>query len=147
MKATYHLKCVQLLHHLHNIVPKPQAIEKIIAKDLNNVDTYQRFTLLWHLSRDLELKLSKDHSRTFDICLLKMLDNLNMAGGPLKVLSQSWLVHAMTRGDVGRIMEPLFLTLLDPCTARVSVLHCSLDMLEEEVFAITFDKERERALY
>ena len=32
----------------------------------------------------------------------------------------------MTRGDVGRIMEPLFLTLLDPCTARVSVLHCSL---------------------
>ena len=56
----------------------------------------------------------------------------------ISVLSQSWLVHAMTRGDVGRMMEPLFLTLLDPCTARVSVLHCSLNMLEEEVFAITF---------
>ena len=48
----------------------------------------------------------------------------------------------MTRGDVGRIMEPLFLTLLDPCTARVSVLHCSLDMLEEEVFAIAFEKDQ-----
>lgn len=140
MRATHHLRCVGLLHHLHNIVPKPKSIEKIIAKDLNNVDTYQRFTLLWHLSRDLEVK-TKDQSRTFDICLLKMLDTLNMSGGPLKVLSQSWLVHAMTRGDVGRIMEPLFLTLLDPCTARLSVLHCSLNMLEENVFAIAFDKD------
>ena len=128
MRANHHLRCVGLLHQLHNIVPRPHLIEKIIAKDLCNVDTYQRFTLLWHLSRDLELKSSTrpEHRRTFDICLLKMLDTLNMTGGPLKVLSQSWLVHAMTRGDVGRIMEPLFLTLLDPCTARVSVLHCSL---------------------
>ena len=155
MRANHHLRCVGLLHQLHNIVPRPHLIEKIIAKDLCNVDTYQRFTLLWHLSRDLELKssTSPEHRRTFDICLLKMLDTLNMTGGPLKVLSQvrkslkklvkshqipflisrfltfffqSWLVHAMTRGDVGRILEPLFLTLLDPCTARVSVLHCSL---------------------
>jgi hypothetical protein len=140
MKATYHLKCVGLLHHLHNIVPRPKDIEKIIAKDLNNVDTYQRFTLLWHLSRDLTSKSnSKDQTRTFDICLLKMLDNLNMTSGPLKILSQSWLVHAMTRGDVGRIMEPLFLTLLDPSTARVSVLHCKLEMMEDEVFAIGFE--------
>ena len=85
MKATFHLRCVTLLHHLHSVVPKPRLIEKIIATDLNNVDTYQRFTLLWHLSRDLELKLStKDQQSTFDICLLKMLDNLNMPGGPLK---------------------------------------------------------------
>ena len=143
MRATYHLSCVQLLHHLHSVVPKPRLIEKIIATDLNNVDTYQRFTLLWHLSRDLQLKSNaKDGQQrsSFDICLLKMLDNLNMPGGPLKVLSQSWLVHAMTRGDVGRIMEPLFLTLLDPCTARVSVLHCSLNMLEDQVFAIAFEK-------
>ena len=149
MRATHHLRCVGLLHQLHNIVPRPHLIEKIIAKDLCNVDTYQRFTLLWHLSRDLELKSSTnpDHKRTFDICLLKMLDTLNMTGGPLKVLSQSWLVHAMTRGDVGRIMEPLFLTLLDPCTARVSVLHCSLDMLEEEVFAIAFDQSNQDVIF
>ena len=101
------------------------------------------------MSRDLELKssTSPEHRRTFDICLLKMLDTLNMTGGPLKVLSQSWLVHAMTRGDVGRIMEPLFLTLLDPCTARVSVLHCSLDMLEEEVFAIAFDQGNQDVIF
>ena len=70
-----------------------------------------------------------------------MLDNLNMTSGPLKVLSQSWLVHAMTRGDVGRIMEPLFLTLLDPCTARVSVLHCNLEVLDEGVFVIHAEKD------
>lgn len=91
--------------------------------------------------------MAKDQNRTFDICLLKMLDNLNMSGGPLKVLSQSWLVHAMTRGDVGRIMEPLFLTLLDPCTARVSVLHCSLDHLEDEVFAIGFDNKEKDVIF
>ena len=96
MPATYHLQCVCLMHQLHNLVPRPKVIETIIAKDLNNVSTYQRFTLLWHLSRDLE---TKEHSRTFDVCLLKMLDNLNMTSGPLKVLSQSWLVHAMTRGS------------------------------------------------
>ena len=96
MPATYHLQCVCLMHQLHNLVPRPKVIETIIAKDLNNVSTYQRFTLLWHLSRDLE---TKEHSRTFDTCLLKMLDNLNMTSGPLKVLSQSWLVHAMTRGS------------------------------------------------
>ena len=90
MRANHHLRCVGLLHQLHNIVPRPHLIEKIIAKDLSNVDTYQRFTLLWHLSRDLELKssTSPEHRRTFDICLLKMLDTLNMTGGPLKVLSQ-----------------------------------------------------------
>ena len=90
MRANHHLRCVGLLHQLHNIVPRPHLIEKIIAKDLCNVDTYQRFTLLWHLSRDLELKssTSPEHRRTFDICLLKMLDTLNMTGGPLKVLSQ-----------------------------------------------------------
>ena len=92
MRATHHLRCVRLLHHLHNIVPRPNIIEKIIAKDLNNVDTYQRFTLLWHLSRDLEIKtMAKDHCRTFDVCLLKMLDNLNMTG-KLKILLKCLII-------------------------------------------------------
>ena len=64
-------------------------------------------------------------TRNFDVCLLKMLDNLNtLSSGPLKTLSQSWLVHAMARGDVARILEPLLITLLDPTTARVSILFC-----------------------
>ena len=38
-------------------------------------------------------------------------------------------------------MEPLFLTLLDPCTARVSVLHCNLEVLDDGVFVIHAEKD------
>ena len=158
MRPVHHLACVKQLHRLHNIVPDPTSIERIVARTLgsgvtqiakvrnkcnysedepkkqgnigqNAVDAFQRFTLFWHLSREQVGKKSKpgESARTFDVCLLKMLDNLNMSSGPLKTLSQSWLVHAMARGDVARIMEPLFLTLLDPTTARISVLHCKID--------------------
>ena len=156
MRPVHHLACVKQLYRLHNIVPDASSIERIVARTLGNgathnfnpkfindlssknkhqsvgqstVDAFQRFTLFWHLSRDQVTKKSKsgENSRTFDVCLLKMLDNLNMSSGPLKTLSQSWLIHAMARGDIARIMEPLFLTLLDPTTARVSVLHCRIE--------------------
>lgn len=146
MQPVFHLKCVTLLHQLHNLAPVPRTIERILARSLGygqqisrcgggsgrrtgGVDSYQRFTLLWHLSRDLEMK-GGSRRLTFDICLLKMLDNLNLSSGPLKALSQSWLVHAMARGDMARLMEPLFLTLLDPSTARVSVLHATIEHLD-----------------
>ncbi len=152
-----HLKCVTLLYQLHNLVPDARLIERILACSLGGaggasrggggggqlgksatfsssgvVDAYQRFTLLWHLSRDQESKRAAGRApaRTFDICLLKMLDNLNLSSGPLKALSQSWLVHAMAKGDIARLMEPLFLTLLDPSTARVSVLHAKIDQID-----------------
>ena len=136
MDPVFHLRCVSLLYQLHNLVPNPKAIERILARSLerendgcsgggsrvgggggNAVDAYQRFSTLWHLSRDLDVKAGSSR-RNFDICLLKMLDNLNLSTGPLRALSQSWLVHAMARGDIARLMEPLFITLLDPSTAR-----------------------------
>ena len=128
MDPVFHLRCVSLLYQLHNLVPNPKAIERILARSLerendgctgsNVVDSYQRFSTLWHLSRDLDVKTGGGSRRNFDICLLKMLDNLNLSTGPLRALSQSWLVHAMARGDIARLMEPLFITLLDPSTAR-----------------------------
>lgn len=36
----------------------------------------------------------------------------------------------MAKGDIGRLMEPLFLTLLDPSTARVSVLHAKIEHMD-----------------
>jgi hypothetical protein len=142
MQPVYHLRCVALLYQFHNLVPNPRTIERILARSLERsgcndgesqessatTDAYQRFTLLWHLSRDLDTKGAK--RRNFDICLLKMLDNLNLSSGPLRALSQSWLIHAMARGDIARLMEPLFITLLDPSTARVSVLHAKVELLE-----------------
>lgn len=179
MKPVHHPACVSLLHHLHNVVPNPKAVERVVARSLGSsshsgpsssesgtgvassasppgsVDAFQRFTLFWHLSRDnlggacyrkasgtseatsaalyrqpSQLQRIPLAGRTFDICLLKMLDNLSITSGPLKTLSQSWLVHAMSRGDVARIMEPLFLTLLDPSTARVSVFHSRIERVE-----------------
>ncbi len=133
LQPVFHLRCVALLYQLHNLVPSSSPkIERILARSLGagDVDAYQRFTLLWHLSRDLESKRSVRQVRTFDICLLKMLDNLNLPSGPLKVLSQSWLVHAMAKGDIARLMEPLLLTLLDPSTARVSVLHTQIEHMD-----------------
>ncbi|XP_059082535.1 protein dopey-1-like isoform X2 [Tigriopus californicus] len=140
MEPVHHQRCVTLLHQLHNLAPIPQMVERILARSLgygprisetsSTVDAYQRFTLLWHLSRDIEAKGNSRNTKTFDVCLLKMLDNLNLSSGPLKALSQSWLVHALARGDIARLMEPLFLTLLDPSTARVSVLHAKIEHLD-----------------
>ena len=59
-----------------------------------------------------------------------MLDNLNRLSGPLKTLTEKWLVHSIGRGDTARILEPLLLSLLDPSTARVSVLHCKIDLCD-----------------
>ena len=41
-----------------------------------------------------------------------MLDNLNKSSGPLKTLTETWLVHSVSREDLARILEPLLLTLL-----------------------------------
>jgi hypothetical protein len=106
-----------------------------------------------------------------------MLDNLDQSSGPLKTLTETWLVHSLTRGDLFRILEPHLLTLLDPrlnirngvcskeksllkllfvfSTARVSVIHClveictspseiiDIDSLERRsAFSIKFSKSR-----
>jgi len=182
MSPVHHLACVSLLHHLHNVVVQPKAIERIVVKSLSYgggeggggarslllarrqrsegtvVDAYHKFTLFWHLSRDLSVKRpssrgnhngggNQNGGRSFDLCLLKMLDNLNsLSSGPLKTLSQSWLVHAMARGDVARIMEPLLITLLDPTTARVSILYCKVEHSEtvdstHKIYAINTNSE------
>ena len=60
-----------------------------------------------------------------------MLDNLNTTSGPLKTLTETWLVHSIGRGDTARILEPLLVSLLDPSTARVSVLHCKVISLNK----------------
>jgi len=74
-----------------------------------------------------------------------MLDNLNKISGPLKTLTETWLVHSMTRGDLARILEPLLLTLLDPSTARVSVLHCKIDLCDTIETKSSNNEDDERA--
>ena len=64
-----------------------------------------------------------------------MLDNLNKSSGPLKTLTETWLVHSVSREDLARILEPLLLTLLgtverqnldtqNPENAEIRSCHC-----------------------
>ncbi len=50
-----------------------------------------------------------------------MLDSLEHPDCMVRSITQTWLVHAINRGDIARILEPILLVLLHPATARVSV--------------------------
>ncbi|KAI5703359.1 hypothetical protein M8J75_010863 [Diaphorina citri] len=65
---------------------------------------------------------------TFQVrSMLKMLDNLQLSENcPLKVEAQVWLLHSIMRGDIHRLLDPLLMMLLDPATARLSVLHARI---------------------
>jgi len=129
------VSCVELLHQLHNVLPSNDAVENVIGESLadNNterrVDAFHRFALLWHVGREVETKAGMNRNlRTFEKSLLKMLDNLQLAEScPSKLLAQSWLLHSLLRGDTSRLLDPLLLMLLDPVTARMSVLHVSIE--------------------
>ncbi|PSN50572.1 hypothetical protein C0J52_14759 [Blattella germanica] len=129
--SEHKVTCVELLHQLHNVLPSNESVENIIGESLTEenierrVDAFQRFALLWHIGREVETKAGMNRNfRTFDKSLLKMLDNLQLSEScPLKLQAQSWLLHSLLRGDISRLLDPLLYMLLDPVTARMSVLH------------------------
>ncbi|KFM80811.1 Protein dopey-1, partial [Stegodyphus mimosarum] len=95
--------------------------------EMQQVEAQKKFSILWHLTRDLNLKSTPSTmTRVFDRCLFLMLDNLGKETGPQKALSQAWLNHSLQRGDVARFLEPILLILLHPDSARVSVQHVSV---------------------
>lgn len=130
--------CVELLHQLHNLLPGSRVVEDVVGESLCGPisfdqsdycsSTFEKFSLLWHVGREVEAKGAGCHPvRSFDRCLLKMLDQLQQSEScPLRLQAQTWLLHSLVRGDVARLIDPLLLMLLDPATARVSVLHVSV---------------------
>ena len=92
----------------------------------NTVEIYRRFALLWHLSRELP-----SPHQTLDLCLFKMVAGLDSDRGAVRALCHRWVEHCLSRGDCGRLLEPIFLSLLAPATARVSVLHATISQQEE----------------
>ncbi|XP_023718221.1 protein dopey-1 homolog isoform X2 [Cryptotermes secundus] len=135
LSSEHKVFCVELLHQLHNVLPGSDAVENVIGESLTQenvelrVDAFQRFALMWHVGREVETKAGINRNlRTFDKSLLKMLDNLLLVEScPLKLLAQSWLLHSFLCGDISRLLDPLLLMLLDPVTARMSVLHVSIE--------------------
>lgn len=64
--------CVTLLYHIHNIFDSQYFVEDVIASYLINdnmtVEFFKRFSLLWHLGRDLDIKIPSEQNciRNFD---------------------------------------------------------------------------------
>ncbi|XP_037079103.1 LOW QUALITY PROTEIN: protein dopey-1-like [Pollicipes pollicipes] len=124
-----HLPCVDLMQLMLSLLPA-QLVENQLAAEMTHadlsvrMDAFSRFAIVWHLSREVSAR--RHISRSFDRCLLLMLDSLRDPSGPLHSVARTWLTHTLQRGDVTRIMEPLLLLLLTPSTARVSVQHINV---------------------
>ncbi|KRT83550.1 hypothetical protein AMK59_4549, partial [Oryctes borbonicus] len=141
--------CVTLLYQLHNIFPKQSFCEDVIGHyliDENlNTEYFKRFTLLIHLGRDLNIKLPAYQStvRNFDKCLLKIFDNLqNVDNSNIKLLSENFLKHSLLRSDISRLLHPIFMKLLAPSTARVSITNISIQDSEIHVDPSTPDTRK-----
>ncbi|GIY77553.1 hypothetical protein CEXT_198061 [Caerostris extrusa] len=81
----------------------------------NKLKLRKKFSILWHLTRDLNLKSTPS-------AMIRVFDR----NWTPKAISQAWLNHSLQRGDVARFLEPILLILLHPDSARVSVQHVSV---------------------
>lgn len=129
--ARYHLHVAELLQKLHNLAPNDGVCENVLCRGLSSdsaekqIEAQKRFAVLWHLLRDIKQK-PQATLRYFDRCLFQMLDCLTKDSGPHRAISQFWLEHSLSRGDLNRILEPVLIVLLHPDTSRVSINHVSV---------------------
>ncbi|XP_060732022.1 protein dopey-2 isoform X2 [Tachysurus vachellii] len=122
-----HISCVELFYRLHCLAPSTAICEDIICMALLSRDkvvrleALHRFSILWHLMREVQMNRSTSLNRSFDRSLFVVLDSLNSQDGSVSAVAQSWLVRALSLGDVVRILEPVLLLLLDPKTKRTAI--------------------------
>uniref|UniRef100_A0A6I8Q159 DOP1 leucine zipper-like protein B n=1 Tax=Xenopus tropicalis TaxID=8364 RepID=A0A6I8Q159_XENTR len=125
----HHITCVELFYRLHCLAPSASICEEIICQTLlhNNkltrLEALFRFSVIWHLTREIQGSRVTSHNRSFDRSLFVVLDSLNCSDGAIGAAAQGWLVRALSLNDVARILEAVFLLLLHPKTQRNSI-HC-----------------------
>uniref|UniRef100_K9IPK8 Putative dopey n=1 Tax=Desmodus rotundus TaxID=9430 RepID=K9IPK8_DESRO len=125
----HHVTCVELFYRLHCLAPTASICEDIICHALldpdkgTRLEALFRFSVLWHLTREIQGGRVASHNRSFDRSLFVVLDSLTCADGAIGAAAQGWLVRALSLGDVARILEPVLLLLLQPKTQRTSI-HC-----------------------
>ncbi|XP_066558430.1 protein dopey-1 isoform X2 [Amia ocellicauda] len=123
----HHQRSVELFYQLHNMVPSSSICEDVISQQLMHRDkkirleAHVKFSVLWHLTRDLNIAKSSPFNRTFDRSLFIMLDSLSSWDASTCSVGQAWLNQVLQRHDIARLLEPLLLLLLHPKTHRVSV--------------------------
>ncbi|XP_042561092.1 LOW QUALITY PROTEIN: protein dopey-1 [Clupea harengus] len=123
----HHQRSVELFYQLHNLVPSSSICEDVISQQLMHRDkrvrleAHVKFSVLWHLTRDLNVTKSSPFNRTFDRSLYIMLDSLSYWDGSASAVGRAWLDQVLQRHDIARVLEPLLLLLLHPKTHRVSI--------------------------
>ncbi|XP_048525451.1 protein dopey-1 homolog, partial [Dendroctonus ponderosae] len=125
--------CVTLLYQIHNTFDNKLFVENVIGQCLSDehvtASYIKQFCMLWHLGRDLTIKLppTKSCTRSFDRSLLKLLDMLQSKEKPaIQLLANSFLTHSLLQSDIPRILNPILLKLLATNTARVSIRHVNI---------------------
>ncbi|KAM3934613.1 protein DOP1B [Leptodactylus fuscus] len=123
----HHITCVELFYRLHCLAPSANICEEIICQTLLDNDkvirleALFRFSVIWHLTREIQGSRVTSHNRSFDRSLFVVLDSLNCTDGAIGAAAQGWLVRALSLNDVARILEPVLLLLLHPKTQRTSI--------------------------
>lgn len=122
-----HISCVELFYRLHCLAPSASICEDIICQALLHKDksvrleALHRFTVLWHLTREIQNNRTMSLNRSFDRSLCVVVDSLSCTDGSINAAAQCWLVRALSLSDVIRILEPILLLLLHPSTQRSSI--------------------------
>ncbi|NXY86452.1 DOP2 protein, partial [Alcedo cyanopectus] len=123
----HHIACVELFYRLHCLAPSANICEDIICHALldrdkgTRLEALFRFSVMWHLTREIQGSRVTSHNRSFDRSLFVVLDSLNCSDGAIGAAAQGWLIRALSLNDVARILEPVLLLLLHPRTQRTSV--------------------------
>ncbi|NWR47447.1 DOP2 protein, partial [Regulus satrapa] len=123
----HHIACVELFYRLHCLAPSANICEDIICQALldrdkgTRLEALFRFSVMWHLTREIQGSRVASHNRSFDRSLFVVLDSLNCSDGAIGAAAQGWLVRALSLSDVARILEPVLLLLLHPRTQRTSI--------------------------
>ncbi|XP_030199434.1 LOW QUALITY PROTEIN: protein dopey-2 [Gadus morhua] len=122
-----HISCVELYYRLHCLAPTASVCEDTICQALLHKDkavrleALHRFSILWHLTREMQSTRVMSLNRSFDRSLCVVLDSLGGSDGSVSAAAQCWLVRALSLDDVIRVLEPILLLLLHPDTQRCSI--------------------------
>uniref|UniRef100_A0A8C0Y9W1 DOP1 leucine zipper like protein A n=1 Tax=Cyprinus carpio carpio TaxID=630221 RepID=A0A8C0Y9W1_CYPCA len=149
----HHKRSVELFYQLHNLAPSPSICEDVISQQLMHHDrrirleAHVKFSVLWHLTRDLNITKSSPFNRTFDRSLFIMLDSLSFWDGSTSAVGRAWLNQVLQRHDIARVLEPLLLLLLHPKTHRVSIQRVQAQRHWTQVFPNPPEQECSEAIY
>ncbi|XP_059895232.1 protein dopey-2 isoform X2 [Gadus macrocephalus] len=122
-----HISCVELYYRLHCLAPTASVCEDTICQALLHKDkavrleALHRFSILWHVTREMQSTRVMSLNRSFDRSLCVVLDSLGGSDGSVSAAAQCWLVRALSLDDVIRVLEPILLLLLHPDTQRCSI--------------------------